>query len=385
MITYFNVLYSAELNLNRVESMANEEHLSIVKSGVSAWNKWRSEHREIAPDLTKADLRGANMRGMDLSEADLSGANLSEADLSGARLIAANLDKANLRDANLCGASLFDVILTGANLRGANLHKADITADLRFANLSEADLSEAHLISSNLSEANLSGADLSDSEMDYTLMVDVDLSEVKGLETVKHSSPSSIGIDTIYRSKAMIPEVFLRGAGVPDDFITYMKSLVGSPIEFYSCFISYSSKDDAFAKRLYADLQREHVRCWFAREDLKIGDKFRPRIDEAIRIYDKLLLILSKNSIHSLWVEKEVETAFEKEHKSPGKTVLFPIRLGDAVMKTDQAWVADIRRTRHIGDFSNWKSHDQYKTAFDRLLRDLKAEDQPKMAPMKGR
>jgi hypothetical protein len=209
----------------------------------------------------------------------------------------------------------------------------------------------------------------------YTSVADIDLTGVKGLETVRHEGPSSIGIDTIYRSKANIPEPFLRGAGVPDDFIMYMKSLVQNPIEFYSCFISYSSKDDEFAKRLYADLQREHVRCWFAPEDLKIGDKLRPRIDGAIRVYDKLLLILSENSIHSPWVEKEVETAFEKEHKSTGKTVLFPIRLDDAVMKTDQAWAADIRRTRHIGDFSNWKSHDQYKTALDRLLRDLKGKD----------
>ena len=92
-----------------------------------------------------------------------------------------------------------------------------------------------------------------------------------------------------------------------------MKSLVVSPIEYYSCFISYSSKDEDFAKRLYADLQTEHVRCWFAPEDLKIGEKFRPRIDEAIRWYDKLLLVLSENSVNSPWVEKEVETAFEKE------------------------------------------------------------------------
>ena len=27
---------------------------------------------------------------------------------------------------------------------------------------------------------------------------------------------------------------------------------------------------------------------------------------------------------------------------------------------------------RHILDFSNWKDHDAYQVAFDRLLRDLK-------------
>jgi hypothetical protein len=226
----------------------------------------------------------------------------------------------------------------------------------------------------NLSFAELKGADFAGVTMDATVFGDNDLSEVQGLETVHHRGPSTVGIDTILRSRGKIPEDFLRGCGVPEDFIIYMESLVGKPIELYSCFISYSSKDDDFAKRLHVDLQAQKVRCWFAPEDLKIGDKFRTRIDEAVRVHDKLLLVLSKNSVNSAWVEKEVETAFEKEHRQGGKPVLFPIRLDDAVVQTDQAWAADIRRTRHIGDFTHWKDHDAYQQAFQRLLRDLKAE-----------
>ena len=159
---------------------------------------------------------------------------------------------------------------------------------------------------------------------------------------------------------------------MPEDFIVYMKSLARNPIEFYSCFISYSSKDDDFAQRLHADLQQKGVRRWFAPEDLKIGDKFRTRIDESIRVHDKLMVILSQNSIQSPWVEEEVEAALEKEH-SQNKPVLFPIRLDDAVMETDQAWTASLRRTRHIGDFRAWQDHDLYHKSFERLLRDLKA------------
>ncbi len=70
-----------------------------------------------------------------------------------------------------------------------------------------------------------------------------------------------------------------------------------------------------------------------------------------------------------------MEAALEKERKQSGKLVLFPIRLDDAVMETDQAWAASLRRTRHIGDFRNWKDHDAFKTAFERLLRDLKARE----------
>jgi hypothetical protein len=190
---------------------------------------------------------------------------------------------------------------------------------------------------------------------------------------VQHDGPSSIGIDTIYHSQGNIPEAFLRGAGVPDDMITYSKSLVGQPFQYYSCFISYSSRDEALAQRLHADLQDKGVRCWFAPEDLKIGDEFQSRIDESIHVYDRLLLILSEHSVKSRWVQKEVESAFEKEGKED-RIVLFSVRIDEAVMDSAVGWVADIRRQRHIGDFRRWKDHDAYRQAFQRLLRDLKAD-----------
>ena len=134
-----------------------------------------------------------------------------------------------------------------------------------------------------------------------------------------------------------------------------------------------SSKDEALAQRLHADLQAKGVRCWFAPEDLKIGDKIRTRIDEVIHIHDKLLLILSQDSVTSAWVKKEVETAFDKEIERK-ESVLFPIRLDAAVMESKTGWAADIRRSRHIGNFCNWKGHDDYQQSLERLLRDLKME-----------
>ena len=201
----------------------------------------------------------------------------------------------------------------------------------------------------------------------------VDLSVVKNLETATYTGPSTIGIDTIYRSQGNIPETFLRGAGVPDSFLDYMRSLVGKPIDYYSCFISYSSKDEAFAKRLYADLQSNHVRCWFSPEDLKIGDRIRTGIDEAIRLHDKLLLILSKSSVASGWVEREGKASLAKERKEK-RPVLIPVRVDKAVFESPFAWATEIRHERNIGDFTRWKEHDAYQKAFTRLLRDLQAQ-----------
>jgi uncharacterized protein YjbI with pentapeptide repeats len=380
--------------------MANRKQLAILKQGVEVWNRWREENPGVWPDLRRAELTWADLRGVDLGGVDLGGAalawanlrdtDLGRADLGNAGLGGADLGNASLRDANFLGADLSEARLMGADLSRARLIGAHLVgADLVGADLCEADLSRAHLIRAHFSMADLDFmvisladlgvaglgvADFTGARVGGTVFGDLDLSLVKGLETVRHSGPSIIGIDTIYKSHGKIPEAFLRGCGVPDNFIEYVGSLTGKAFEYYSCFISYSTKDESFAQRLHNDLQGQGVRCWFAPEDMKIGDKIRDRIDQSIRIHDKLMIVLSEHSINSSWVEAEVETALEEEDKRK-QTVLFPIRLDEAVMQTGQAWAAHIRRTRHIGDFTEWEHHPSYQQAFTRLLRDLKASE----------
>ena len=152
-----------------------------------------------------------------------------------------------------------------------------------------------------------------------------------------------------------------------------------SLIQFYSCFISYASKDSTFAERLYADLQNKGVRCWFAPEDMKVGDPIRDTIEKQIRLRQKLLIVLSSASLASRWVEDEVEAALEEERTSPERrTVLVPIKIDHTVEETDRTWARQIKRTRHIGDFTQWEDNDAYQKALARLLRDLNAtERQP--------
>ena len=206
------------------------------------------------------------------------------------------------------------------------------------------------------------------------MLGNVNLSAVKGLDSIRHFGPSTIGIDTIYALRVGFLKPSSVALAYPTSSSPTFGRWLGGAIQFYSCFISYSSKDQDFAERLHADLQAKGVRCWFAPEDMKIGDKIWDRLDQSIRLHDKLLLVLSANSIGSEWVEDEVTTAFEEERKR-GKTVLFPVRLDDTVFDTEESWAAKVRQ-RHIGDFRPWKDHDAYQKAFDRLLRDLKAEGQ---------
>jgi hypothetical protein len=105
---------------------------------------------------------------------------------------------------------------------------------------------------------------------------------------------------------------------------------------------------------------------------LKIGDRFEERIEDSIRLFDTVMMVLSEASVRSRWVEREVNAAREREDRE-NRAVLFPISIDDAIMGAAQPWAADIRRTRHIGDFRLWKDHDAYTKALARLLRDLRA------------
>jgi hypothetical protein len=353
--------------------MANDEHVAILKKGVAAWNTWRDENPNIFPDLsrenlTNAHLPRANLFGATLIEANLTGADLSRARLSfanliGAKLIGANLSGADLILTNLSDANLTDAIMTGdANLREANLSGT---------NLSGANLTDAILIGTILFRAKLTDANLTEARLHRTVFASIVLTKVKGLDQCHHLGPSSIDFQTLQKS-GPLPLAFVRGVGLPDNLIDYLPSLLNTAIRHYSCFISYSTKDKEFAERLHADLQNKDVRCWFAPHDMPIGAKIIDAIDEAIRVRDKLLLILSNAAITSDWVEDEVTTAFEEERRR-GDVVLFPVRIDDAVMQTSEAWAAKLR-ARHIGDFTGWKERDSYRRSFERLIRDLRAE-----------
>ena len=148
--------------------------------------------------------------------------------------------------------------------------------------------------------------------------------------------------------------------------------------KYPSCFLSHSTKDSEFVQPLFAALDTEGVSCWYAPEDMKIGSDLRETLDLAIHKRDRLLLVLSENSVHSPWVQREAERALDEEsrRKQDGRTdwrVLYPIRLDDSIFGLSAGWASDVQR-RHIGDFRRWKDYDSYQAAFQRLLRDLKAE-----------
>ena len=184
--------------------MANEEQLALIRQGPPTWNQWRQTNALTLLDLSEAKLSEARLRGANLSKVDLSEADLSEADLGEAELGRADLSWADLREADL----------RGVNLRQANLRQA------------------------NLSKAKLSGAHFAE-----TLFINMKLVDVVGLEACSHHGPSTMDYRTLAQRQLPVP--FLRGCGLPDKLIDYLSSLLlPQAIQFYSCFISYSTKDE---------------------------------------------------------------------------------------------------------------------------------------------
>jgi TIR domain/Pentapeptide repeats (8 copies) len=356
--------------------MANPEHLAKLKKGVKAWNRWREANPMREVDLRGADLAGSDLRLAHLWQADFSGANLSSAKLKRAILRASRFVGADLKKASLESADLSFVDLSKADLRDASLFSAILTAaKLNFTDLRCASLIDTTFRLAEMNEANFEGATVFG-----TAFSQVDLSVAKGLENVKHTGRCVVDIQTIYQSKGKIPLRFLRGAGIPEGFIESMPHfLAPGATQFSSCFISYSTKDQEFANRLYTDLQNKGVRCWFAPHDVQGGKNLHQQLDDAIRMHERLLLILSSDSIKSPWVEMEIRKARKRE-RTEKRRVLFPISLvpfeaireWEIVDADEGRDLATEIREFYIPDFS---AHNSYAREFEKLLRDLRTQE----------
>jgi uncharacterized protein YjbI with pentapeptide repeats len=386
--------------------MANQEQLEILKQGVEAWNKWREENSGIEVDLTKADLVEAK-----LSQINLMQANLAEADLTKAKLLRANLNFTDFRKAKLTGVDFQRAELYGANFRGAHLKNADFGATyLRDANLAKVNLTKVDFRQADLTNVNLSGAilheaalgravflytalngaDFSGAWVSHTIFANVDLSQALNLDKVIHYKESTIGEDTLAASQGHIPESFLRNCGLfdweieavklhnPDlthDEITNIQYRIYElratrAFQISRLFISYSHTDSVFVNKLDHSLRNNHIQFWRDVHDMTAG-RMETQIDLAIRQNPTVLLVLSKNSLNSDWVQHEVRKARELE-KEMGRDVLCPIALDDSWKSA--RWPARTMEQvmeYNILDFSAWEDGTTFEAKFAKLLNGL--------------
>lgn len=325
--------------------MADAEHVELVKAGVAAVNAWRRDHYPLGMDLYgaqlfRADLCGADFGGAQLGRANLDGTDLSGADLSGARMVGSRA----------CAASF-------------------VGTELRMANLTDARFVDADLTLADLSEADVCGADFSGARFCHTLLGNLDLSQVQGLDRVIHDGPSVLGIDTMFRSGCRIPEVFLRGCGVPDAVLVHAKLWRGRNVSLLTCLVAGVEDDQELCARLAADLQARGVRAWVW-PWRRWSDVLTREVERRVRSYDRLVLVAGAKALQTDVLVRELERCVEREREQGGR-VLFLLRVGDAL----DSWKHPDRHRildREIPDFTDHRRPAAYDESLDALARALR-------------
>ena len=296
--------------------------------------------------LNKCSFEDCSFEGSNLSYSYLVECNFVNCKFIGTRMLRSNLSHSSFKNCDFKYADLCAADLTGANLSGSNLE---------MTNLCYADL--AH--------TNVEGA-----TFDRTMLASNYMHQVINFDKANIEGHISVSMDNLTYSSGMQLEMLIKNADIPEEYARHILSLLIES-EYYSCFISYSSSDSDFVERLSGDLERIGVTIWRDVKDLKIGDPIREMIQRGILLHERMLVVLSTDSINSNWVEDEIETCFEKERKGGGRFVL-PITVDDTIFETDRAWAASLRRKIKIGDFRNFGEAYKYEEALSRLASSLK-------------
>lgn len=281
-------------------------------------------------DLTNALFNGSNMRGADLRGADLTGADLDRAILSDANLSGANLTNANLQRTSLIGANLAGANLSGANFAGASLVRSDLT---------DATLNATDLFQTQIWDCNMTGANLAGAALGYTVFQDCDLRAAVGLDQARHDAPSTIGVDTLYRSAGQIPAVFLAAAGTPSSVASLQESIAAAPSNLTECYIACRNDDEEFARQLSDGLNALGVRSWVFSERVRgsalvsrLSSSDQEEIERWLRDYDKIVVVASSRALDTEAILSDITAARDKQQSS-GQWLLYFVAPDDGLMR----------------------------------------------------
>ena len=344
-------------------TMANPEHLDILKQGVEVWNEWREENPEIIIDL----------KGAKLSRTDLSGINFSKAQLRVAYLRASDLTNSNLTEADL----------KGAYLNRANLNRADFTkATLRGANLSECNLiqtnfNSARLYFTNFTESSFESTNFLRSKLYKTVFGLCNLSGCIGLESVRVKGSCIIDFQTLQESRNL-SKSFLLKVGLPELYINSFPQFGKRKQDFFPVFLSHSKINKQFAEKLYEALIDKGIQVWFDDKKLIPGDLLIGGISKGINLYDKMILVCSEASLNSWWVKEELERILEKERSYQKRTsksgsLLIPITIDDYIYSVNNEYSVTILKHK-VGDFREWQNEASFRRALVKLITALNVD-----------
>ncbi len=136
-----------------------------------------------------------------------------------------------------------------------------------------------------------------------------------------------------------------------------------------SIFLSHNSKDKPFVRRLADDLRKEGFYVWVDEAEIKLGDSLIEKIREGLDKMEYVGVVLSKNSINSEWVKKEIDIAMNQEIE--GKRVkVLPIML-------EQVEPPYFLKGKLYADFT---SEESYESGLKMIVRRLGDNPNPNQA-----
>ncbi len=285
-------------------------------------------------NLSHANLLGAVMPGALLTNAELSGAQMSRvqlhnANLDNARLWSAMLSRADLHSSSLVRADLTDANLRSANLMYADLRRADLHgADLHGCYLNNADLRGAILVETHFNRSRLHQADFSGAVMRDTIFTAADLSDALGLDAIQHLGRSHLSSHML--SDQQLPVAFLRGVGITEPQLRTRQP------RFHVAFLLSDPSDEAIAQRLQAVLQVRGVRAWHINMPIRRGSRAFDDVHLAIQEQDRVVILLSRNSLQSWWMESEVQRLlWQADESGDAAPRLIPVDLDGSLNNPD--------------------------------------------------
>jgi hypothetical protein len=93
-------------------------------------------------------------------------------------------------------------------------------------------------------------------------------------------------------------------------------------------FISHTSADIVWCRTLAFDLQARGFRVWFDEWELNVGDSINDKIAKAINETGYLIVVLSRTSVTSKWVGKEINAALVRQLEED-RVIVLPILIED--------------------------------------------------------
>lgn len=78
-------------------------------------------------------------------------------------------------------------------------------------------------------------------------------------------------------------------------------------------FISHSDQDRQFVTNVVEALQRHGIPAWYSRKNLVGAQQWHDEIGAALQRCDWFAIVLSPNSIKSMWVKRELVFALQEE------------------------------------------------------------------------